>query len=110
MMHRRHSWPLHHCQAQRGTTDHARSSSSALGSSSIRPGLTAGLKIGRLPARAFINQVSLHKEVVFNSTATDTISLGTTAAAATDIFGGDRRSYRYRLRQRHRSGLASALS
>jgi hypothetical protein len=48
-------------------------------------GLLAGLKIGRLPARAFITAVSLHKEVVFNSTATDTISLGTTAATATEI-------------------------
>jgi hypothetical protein len=48
------------------------------------------VKIGRLPARAFIDAVKLHKEVVFNSTATDTLQLGTTAAgadilAATDV-------------------------
>jgi hypothetical protein len=47
--------------------------------------LGAALKIGRLPARAFIAQVSLHKEVVFNSTTSDTISLGTTTATTTEI-------------------------
>lgn len=56
------------------------------------PALTAGLKIGRLPSRAFIHSVKLHKTTAFNSATTDTIQIGTTAAgvdvlAATTIQG-----------------------
>jgi hypothetical protein len=54
------------------------------------PALTAGVKIGRLPSRAFITSIALHKSTAFNSVTTDTIQLGSTASgvdilAATDI-------------------------
>jgi len=52
--------------------------------------LTAGVKIGRLPARAFIAGVSIHTVTSFNAGTTATIALGTTQGgvdilAATDI-------------------------
>lgn len=50
----------------------------------------AGKKIARLPSRAFLHSVKLHKSVAFNSATTDTLQLGSTAAgvdilAATDV-------------------------
>lgn len=42
--------------------------------------LQNGVKIGRIPTRAFIMQVSYHKVTAFNSTTSDTMSIGTTAA------------------------------
>lgn len=56
------------------------------------PALSAGVKIGRLPSRAFINSIALHKSTAFNSATTDTIQLGSTAAgvdilAATTLQG-----------------------
>src|SRR5262249_13531792 len=42
--------------------------------------LTAGVKIGRLPSRAFIHSISMHKSVAWNAT-TDTIQLGSTNGA-----------------------------
>lgn len=50
----------------------------------------AGRKLCRLPARAFLHSVMLHKSVAFNSATTDTIQLGITQTgaeilAATDI-------------------------
>lgn len=48
--------------------------------------LTAGLKIGRLPAKAFITGVEFFTTATpFNSATTDTISVGTTAATGTEI-------------------------
>ena len=52
--------------------------------------LTAGVKIGRLPARAFIHGVSIHTVTSFNAGTTATIALGSTSGgadilAATDI-------------------------
>lgn len=47
--------------------------------------LTAGLKIGRLPARAFIHGIQIHTVTAFNGVTTDTLSLGTTAATGTEI-------------------------
>jgi hypothetical protein len=44
------------------------------------PGLLAGYKIGRLPARAYILIIDVQVVAAFNSTSTDTIQLGTTAA------------------------------
>ena len=39
-----------------------------------------GIKIGRLPARAFIMQISYQVPTAFNSTTSDTLQLGTTAS------------------------------
>lgn len=55
-------------------------------------GLASGIKIGRLPSRAFITQVSLHEETAFDSVTSDTLQLGTTATgvdilAATSVHG-----------------------
>lgn len=55
-------------------------------------GLSAGIKIGTLPARAFIHSIAWHLEVSFNSVTTDTLQLGTTATgtnilAATSVHG-----------------------
>lgn len=47
--------------------------------------LTAGLKIGRLPSRAFITGVEVHAVTSFNAATTATISVGTTAATGTEI-------------------------
>lgn len=48
--------------------------------------LTAGLKIGRLPSKAFITGVEFYTTATpFNSATTDTISVGTTAATGTEI-------------------------
>ena len=49
-----------------------------------------GKKLCRLPSRAFLHSVMLHKSVAFNSATTDTIQLGSTQTgaeilAATDI-------------------------
>ncbi len=41
-----------------------------------------GAKIGRIPARTFIQQVAIHKVTAFNSGTSDNIALGTTATAA----------------------------
>jgi len=53
-------------------------------------GLLSGYRIGTIPNRSFIQAVAIHKVTAFNSTATDTLQLGTTAAgvdvlAATDV-------------------------
>jgi len=42
--------------------------------------LSAGLKIARLPSRAFINSISTYTSTAFNSVTTDTIQLGSTAS------------------------------
>lgn len=42
--------------------------------------LQAGIRIGRIPLRAFITKVGWNKVTAFNSTTSDTMSLGTTAA------------------------------
>src|SRR5215472_16561144 len=52
--------------------------------------LTAGIKIGRLPSRAYLNTIQLHVVTSFNAVTTATIKLGTTQGgadilAATDI-------------------------
>jgi hypothetical protein len=47
--------------------------------------LTAGLKIGRLPSRAFVTGVEVHTGTSFNAATTATISVGTTAATGTEI-------------------------
>ena len=56
-------------------------------------GINAGYKIGRLPSRALVMQISTHLSTVFNSTTSDTIQLGSTAAgvdilAATNVHTG----------------------
>jgi hypothetical protein len=38
-----------------------------------------GAKIGRIPARSFIQQVSIHKVTAFNSATSDNITLGSNA-------------------------------
>jgi hypothetical protein len=50
--------------------------------------LSAGVKIGRLPARAFINSIALHVNTAFNSATTDTIQLGTTASGVDILAAG----------------------
>jgi hypothetical protein len=57
------------------------------------PALTAGVKICRLPARAYIHSISVYVSTAFNSATTDTIQLGSTASgvdilAATTIHAG----------------------
>jgi len=58
------------------------------------PALSAGLKIARLPSRAFINSISVYVSTAFNSVTTDSIQLGSTAsgvdilAAGTSIHAG----------------------
>lgn len=52
-----------------------------------------GVKIGRLPAKAFIMQISMHITTVFNSTTSDTLQIGVSAAdasilAATNVHTG----------------------
>ena len=42
--------------------------------------LQSGVRIGRIPLRAFISKISWHKVAAFNSTTSDTMSLGTSAA------------------------------
>jgi hypothetical protein len=54
------------------------------------PSFLNGVKIGRLPGRAFLFGSAWYKEAAFNSTATDTIQIGTTQGgsdilAATDV-------------------------
>jgi hypothetical protein len=46
--------------------------------------MSAGVKIGRLPARAIITAVAVHVNTAFNSVTTDTIVLGSTNGG-TDI-------------------------
>jgi hypothetical protein len=55
--------------------------------------INAGYKIGRLPARAFVMQISINISTVFNSTTSDTVQIGTTASgvdilAATNVHTG----------------------
>jgi hypothetical protein len=57
-----------------------------------------GVKIGRLPSRAFIDAVKLHLTTVFNSTTSDTLQLGTSASgtdilAATNVHTGASTGY-----------------
>jgi hypothetical protein len=52
-----------------------------------------GVKIGRLPNRAFVSAVKMHLTTVYNSTTSDTLQLGTTATgvdilAATNVHTG----------------------
>lgn len=42
--------------------------------------LQNGIRIGRIPLRSFITKVGWNKVTAFNSTTSDTMSLGTTAA------------------------------
>lgn len=56
------------------------------------PALTAGLKIGRLPANTFLHSIMWNKTVAFNSATTDTLAIGSTNAgvdflAATTLQG-----------------------
>lgn len=50
-------------------------------------GLTAGVKIGRIPARAYISGVSWYKSTAFNSGTSDTVAIGSTAGGS-DILTG----------------------
>jgi hypothetical protein len=52
------------------------------------PAMAAGVKICRLPARAFINSIALHVSTAFNSATTDTIQLGSTASGVDILAAG----------------------